>query len=161
MPTDPYVPTTLDEEPRQAPNLAPGVHMPPSVGWRADRPGDLSSAQPEGALLGTPGPSTGYALTLANRRRDDLCLAPHEDAEDAIAVIAAIAMKRAGALSRAPINEDVEVAMGVLGYSDDALSARWELRAGTVRGAAHEYSVCRAVVDAVPLSALVQPVGGD
>ena len=48
MPTDPFVPPNLDDEPRQEPNLAPGVHMPPAKSWRADRPGDLEAGQPTG-----------------------------------------------------------------------------------------------------------------
>ena len=74
MPTDPFVAPTVDEEPRQEPNLAPGVQMPPAHAWRADRPGDLVGGQPEGALFGSPGPNIGYALTLAERMRDRLVI---------------------------------------------------------------------------------------
>ena len=59
------------------------VHMPPARSWRADRPGDLGAVQPKGALLGSPGPNVGYALTLANRVRDRMRLEPHEEADDA------------------------------------------------------------------------------
>ena len=62
VPTDPYVPTQRDGEPRQEPNFAPGVHMPPAKAWRADRPGDLGAIQPKGAFLGSPGPNVGFAL---------------------------------------------------------------------------------------------------
>ena len=55
MPTDPFVPSNLDDVPRQEPNLAPGVHMPPAKSWRADRPGDLEAGQPTGAPPRTPG----------------------------------------------------------------------------------------------------------
>ena len=33
MATDPFVAPTLDDTPRQEPNLAPGVHVPPARGW--------------------------------------------------------------------------------------------------------------------------------
>ena len=115
MPTDPFVPATLDEEPRQEPNLAPGSHMPASGSWRADRPGDLGALQPKGALLGSPGPNVGYALTLANRARDRLKLEPHESIDDATEVIAAVAMKRAATFGRAPTVNDVDFAMELLG----------------------------------------------
>ena len=86
MPTDPFVPERLDEEPRQEPNLPPGVKMPPARSWVANRPGDLPDGQPYGKLLGSPGPNVGYALTLANRLRDRFALAPHEHPDDAVAV---------------------------------------------------------------------------
>ena len=149
MPTDPYVPATLDEEPRQEPNLAPGSHMPASGSWRANRPGDLGALQPKGALLGSPGPNVGYALTLANRARDRLRLEPHESPDDAVAVVAEIAMKRAATFGRAPTVIDVEFAMELLGYLGDAPEDVRVWRPDVVRAAAHDYVVRRAIVDTV------------
>jgi hypothetical protein len=158
VPTDPYVPPVLDEEPRQQPNLAPGSHMPPSGSWRADRPGDLGAIQPKGALLGNPGPNVGYALTLANRARDRLRLQPHEHADDALAVIAALAMKRSATFGRAPTINDVDFAMELLGYSGDAPDDVREWRPDVVRAAAHDYVVRRAVVDTVGSGLLRLPI---
>jgi len=158
VPTDPYVPTTLDEEPRQEKNLAPGVHIPPAGRWRADRPGDLGASQPKGPLLGTPGPNIGYALTLADRFRSRMMLEPHEHADDAAAVVAAIAMKRAATIGRAPVAPDVEFAMELLGYLGDAPADVRTWRPDVVRSASHEYSVQRAVVDAVSAGLLRLPL---
>lgn len=158
MPTDPYVPITLDEEPRQETNLAPGSHMPPSGSWLADRPGDLGAIQPKGALLGSPGPNVGYGLTLAERARDRLDLEPHEDADDAIAVIAEIAMKRASTFGRAPTVNDVEFATELLGYQGDVPDDVREWRPNVVRAAAHDYVVRRAVVDTVSSGLLRLPI---
>jgi hypothetical protein len=158
VPTDPYVPATLDEEPRQEPNLAPGSHMPPSGSWRADRPGDLGAIQPKGPLLGSPGPNVGYALTLSQRARDRLKLEPHEDPEDAIAVIAEIAMKRSSTFGRAPTIDDVEFAMELLGYEGDAPEDVRQWRPDVVRAAAHDYVVRRAVVDTVSPGLLRLPI---
>jgi hypothetical protein len=152
VPIDPYVPLTLDEEPRQEPNLAPGSHMPPSGSWRADRPGDL------GALLGSPGPNVGYALTLANRAKDRLNLEPHESASDAVEVVAAIAMKRAATFGRAPTVNDVDFAMELLGYRGDAPEDVREWRPDVVRAAHHDYVVRRAVVDTVSSGLLRLPI---
>ncbi len=157
MPTDPYVPLTLDEEPRQETNLAPGSHMPPSGSWRANRPGELGALQPKGALLGSPGPNVGYALTLANRARDRMQLEPHERSDDAIAVVAAIAMKRAATFGRAPTITDVDFAMELLGYHGDAPEDVRSWRPDVVRAAAHDYVVCRAVVDTVSTGLLRLP----
>ena len=158
MPTDPYVPLTRDVEPRQEVNLAPGSHMPPSGSWRADRPGDLGAIQPKGALLGSPGPNVGFGLTLAKRASDRLNLEPHEHAEDAIAVVAEIAMKRASTFGRAPTSIDVDFAMDLLGYRGEVSDEVREWRPNIVRAAAHDYVVRRAVVDTVSPGLLRLPI---
>ena len=158
MPTDPFVSPELTDLPRQETNLAPGVHLPAAKGWRADRPGDLVAGQPTGTLLGRPGPNVGYALTLADRLRDAVTLAPHESAaRRARRSIAELGMKRAASFGRAPTMADVEVAATLLGYLGevDADFAAW--RATTVHGADHEYGVRRAIVDAVPDAVLRLP----
>ncbi|MBV8952426.1 MAG: hypothetical protein JOZ99_16255 [Actinobacteria bacterium] len=150
MPTDPYVPEKLEDEPRQLPNLAPGVVIPPARSWKADRPGDLVAGQPTGTLLGRPGPNVGYALTLVNRWRDRFRLAPLEHSDDAAAVIAEVAMKRAALFGRAPVATDVEVAMDLLGYADDLPPDVAQHRAHAVHGAGHNYARRRALVDRIP-----------
>lgn len=156
MPTDPFVAPDLDDRPRQQQNLPPGLGYPPARSWRANRPGDLDASQPGGTLRGRPGPNVGYAYTLAERARDRFKLGPHEHLDDAISVVAEIAMKRAAAFGRAPVIGDVELAMALLGYdgsADDAFAA-W--RARVVHGAAHDYPTRRAIVDSVPDSLLAR-----
>ncbi|MEX2100355.1 MAG: hypothetical protein WEB19_02970 [Acidimicrobiia bacterium] len=157
MATDQFVAPELDDLPRQLPNLAPGVNLPPAREWRADRPGDLEAGQPTGLLLGRPGPNIGYAFTLAERVRDQLKLASHESADDAIAVISELAMKRAASFGRAPVIRDVEVAGTLLGYLRDAGPEFVEWRVHALHGAEHEYGVRRAIVDAVPDAVLRMP----
>jgi hypothetical protein len=157
VPTDPYIATPLDELPRQGPNLAPGVYMPPSASWRADRPGDLGPSQPEGDLLGSPGPNIGYALTLVNRVADRLRLEPDEQPVDARTVVAALAMKRAAYVGRAPVIGDVEIAMRLLGFDQPATAEVRAWRPAAIRGAGHEYVVTRAIVDAVDVTTLCLP----
>lgn len=169
MPTDPFVAPDLDDKPRQQQNLPPGLGYPPARSWRADRPGDLGAAQlgateRAGTLRGRPGPNVGYGYTLAERAHDRFQLTAHEDAHDAISVVAEIAMKRASAAGRAPVIGDVELAMALLGYdgSADASFAAWRARA--VHGASHEYRPRRAIVDSVPDAVLAQgaaELGGD
>jgi hypothetical protein len=158
VPTDPYVPTTLDEQPRQEPNLAPGVHLPAPRRWRADRPGDLGAIQPKGAFLGSPGPNIGYALSLAERGRDRMRLEAGEEADDAIAVVAALAMKRAATFGRGPTVNDVDFAMELLGYLGDTPDDVKAWRPDVVRAAAHDYAVRRAVVDTVSSGLLRLPI---
>jgi hypothetical protein len=154
VPTDPYVPVPFDEKPRQQQNFAPGVFMPPARGWVADRPGDLRARPPRGPLTGTPGPNVGFALSLARRARDRFRLEPGEHADDAVAVVAELAMKRAATFGRAPTILDVDFAIELLGYAGAAPADVRRWRPGVVRGAAHEYVVRRAIADAVTPSLL-------
>jgi hypothetical protein len=161
VPTDPFVAPDLDDKPRQQQSLPPGLGYPPARSWRADRPGDLvagrsTSAQPSGTLRGTPGPNVGYGYTLVERARERFQLAAHEHLDDAMSVVAEIAMKRAAAFGRAPVIGDVDVAIALLGYDgsgDDAFVA-WRTRA--VHDCAHHYPLRRAVVDSVPPALLAK-----
>ncbi|HEX6312890.1 MAG TPA: hypothetical protein VF152_14850 [Acidimicrobiia bacterium] len=157
MPTDPYVPSRLEDEPRQLPNLAPGVKIPPPKAWRPDRPGDLPVGQPHGSLLGNPGPNIGYAMSLAERVRDRVALSPHEHVDDALGVVAELAMRRAASFGRAPVMTDVDVALTLLGYQGDAPADFVEWRTRVVHGAHRGYEVRRRIVDAVPLDVLRLP----
>jgi hypothetical protein len=156
VPTDPYVPSPLDERPRQQQNFARGVHMPAARGWRADRPGD--GARPDGALVGAPGPNVGFALTLAHRARERFRLGAGEHLEDAVAVVAELAMKRASVFGRGPTTRDVDFAAELLGYTGPTSDGPGRWRPGRVRGAAHEYAVRRGVVDSVSAALLRRPV---
>ena len=158
MAADPFVAPELDDRPRQAQNLAPGVSMPPAKPWVADRPGDsVSFGQPSGRLVGSPGPNIGYAMHLAERLAPRLTLAPHERVDDAVAVVSELAMKRAASYGRAPVLPDLEGAAQLLGYlgGTDPDDAVWRARA--VDGAAHDYPTRRAVCDAVDLDTLRLP----
>jgi hypothetical protein len=157
MPTDPFVAPRLEDTPRQESNLAPGVRLPAAKSWRANRPGDLDAGQPTGALLGRPGPNVGYALTLAERARGRLSLGAHESADDALAVVAEIAMKRAASYGRAPVMTDVDVACSLLGYRGEVDPSFAEWREHAIHGAHHEYEVRRAIVDGVPEAVLRVP----
>ena len=149
VPTDPYVPTSLDEKPRQKQNFAAGVSMPPARAWRADRPGDDVASPPRGALTGSPGPNVGFALTLAKRSRDRFRLEPGEHTDDAVAVVAELAMKRAATFGRAPTTLDVDFAVELLGLASTAPADVRSWRPQVIRGAHHEYLVRRGVADAV------------
>ena len=151
MPTDPFVPPDPDARPRQQQNLPPGVALPPASHWHPDRPGDLSGpVVGHGELTGRPGPNVGFAYTLAERAKDRMRLGPNEHIDDVAAVVAEIAGKRAALFGRAPVMQDIEHAMSVLGYDRYDSAAFVEARTLLVLGAAHEYGKRRAVVDSVP-----------
>ncbi|MFN8035566.1 MAG: hypothetical protein U0V73_06500 [Acidimicrobiia bacterium] len=147
MATDPFVAPTLADKPRTDRNMSSGVGVAPAGGWRADRPGDLAGRQPEGALLGRPGPNVGYALTLCARVSDRFALAPGEHHEDAVAVVAELAMRRAAAFGRGPVVADVEHAATLLGYLGGAAPDATARRAHAVHHAAHDYPTRRRVVE--------------
>lgn len=158
MPTDPFVRPSLDDLPRQEPNLVPGVHTPPARAWVPDRPGDeVANGQPHGPMLGVPGPNVGYALTLAERMSGDLAIAPHEHVSDALSVISELAMKRAASFGRAPVIYDLECAGLVLGYLGGCTPDFAAWRTAAVEGCHEHYPRCRAICDAVDLDTLRLP----
>ncbi len=155
MPTDPYVAPELDELPRQAQNVAPGVSLPAAEPWRLGRPGDeVAVGQPRGLLLGSPGPNIGYALKLVQRVRDRLVLAPGEHVDDAAALVGELGMRRAASYGRAPVMPDLECAMTVFGYQGGCPPDFATWRAAVVEGVHHEYPRRRALCDAVPIDEL-------
>ncbi|MEP6625944.1 MAG: hypothetical protein ABJC79_15965 [Acidimicrobiia bacterium] len=158
MPTDPYVPIPRQERPRQKQNFATGVHMPAARSWRADRPGDNEARLPSDALAGSPGPNVGFALTLARRACDRFRLEPGEHAEDAIAVVAELAMKRSASFGRAPTMIDVDFATELLGYSGTVSADVRQWRPDLVRGVEHDYVSRRRIADTVSAEALRTPI---
>ncbi len=124
--------------------------MPPAQRGGAIRPGELDAGQPTGALFGRPGPNVGYALTLAGRLRDRLSVGPHESRDDAVAVVAELAMRRAASFGRAPLMADLERAAELLGYLGTAASDFVTWRSEFLHDAAHDYGRRRIAVDSVP-----------
>ena len=85
-------------------------------------------------------------------------LEPAEHMNDAIAVVAAIAMKRAATFGRAPTTIDVDFALELLGYLGDVPDDVRSWRPEVVREAAHDYAVRRAIVDTVSSGLLRLPI---
>jgi hypothetical protein len=147
MAVDPYVPVGPEDVPRQS------LPVPPARGWRATRPGDIDPAVGvgcRGILFGTPGPDSGYALTLARRFRDRITAVAPETVGDAEAVAAGLAMRRAALFGRAPVVSDLEVAFTLFGWLGDPAPELVEWRRFAVAGAEHDYARCLSLVHAVP-----------
>lgn len=125
--------------------------------WVAERPGDLASGQPTGALRGHPGPDQGYAFGLVHLFDDRVFLTEGEVRRDVDAGCVAIALKRASIFGRAPVVHDLEAAYSVLGFFDEhppiELVAR---REALFEGAseAHHYNDVRKLVACVPSEVL-------
>jgi hypothetical protein len=158
MAVDPYVPTAAEDAPRES------VRIPPPPGWRAVRPGDLVPGErpfPPGRLFGSPGPDSGYALTLAQRFHGRLEIVNPETEHDAMAVAAELAMRRAGLFGRAPVTVDLELAFTLFGWLGAATPELVEWRRLTVAGAAHDYARRRRLVESVPEATLRLKPGED
>ena len=147
MAVDPYVPTRPEDAPRRS------VAIPPAVGWKAVRPGDLDPAEPiqkKGNLFGTPGPDSGYALTLAERFHDRINPVFPETVHDAEALAAQFAMRRGGVLGRAPIQLDVELGLTLFGWLGDPPADLVEWRRLAVANVGHDYARRTTLIEAIP-----------
>jgi hypothetical protein len=147
MAVDPYVPTRPEDAPRRS------VAIPPAAGWRAVRPGDLDPAAGPGcigALFGTPGPDSGYALTLAERFHDQITVVRPETVHDAEAIAAQVAMRRGSLFGRAPVRADVELGFTLFGWLGDAPADLVEWRRLTVAGVDHDYVRRVTLVESIP-----------
>ena len=147
MAVDPYVPTRQEDAPRRS------VAIPPAAGWLAVRPGDIDPAVGsgrKGVLFGTPGPDSGYALTLAERFHDQITATFPETVHDAEQLAAQVAMRRGGVFGRAPVRADVELGLLLFGWLGDAPAELVEWRRKAVAGAAHDYARRVRLVEAIP-----------
>lgn len=143
-----HVPSSPAQQPRR------GLPLPPSLPWRADRPGDLGPAQPVGAALGNPGPDQGYALKLVRHFDDRLVLAEGEHADDAVLGCLGVALRRASIFRRAPVIHDLEIAFTVWGFLGDAPAELVELRRPRFQALEHRYEEQRAIAGQVPEATL-------
>lgn len=135
--------------------VRPSDRLPAPLAWAPDRPGDLDEQRPpEGRLFGAAGPDLGYGMKLANRLRPQLVVPEGESVDDAVAACFACGARRASAWGRAPVIHDLRWAYTLWGFLGPAPEALVAFRAPRVRGAAHDYTVQRAVVDAVAPAAL-------
>ena len=150
-----YVPTS----PTKLPSYVSPLRRDGS--WLADRPGEIEGRQPEGDRLGSPGPDQGYVLVLTDAIKGTLTLNSGEHEADALALVAAVALKRASQFGRAPVIHDLKAAVSVLGLNGPVPSgAAADARRLALEEAHHPhvYDKVRELVDTVPAEALHQPL---
>lgn len=154
MGQQPNVPFDMSDLPR------PKAKTAPARRWSPGRPGDLDkpSEVPWGGAFGTTGPDTGYAARLLAGRA--LAVAPNEDPHNAEAAVVAIAGARASHAGRAPISEDVDVALVLLafdhtGLPEDTVADISERRRDWIANLNHDRAAARALVAAIPVTVLV------
>jgi len=147
--TQPNVEITEATGPRQTPE--PG----PAVKWRSAKPGVPTGPAdvPQGGRFGHAGPDPGWALRLvaaADLPTDDPRLE---------SVVTGLVMARASASGRAPVPEDIEVALFLCGYGDDAQPELKERREKWLAAVPHEQRPGEAAVADVDRELIVNNVG--
>lgn len=128
MAQQPNVESTEAHKPRVT--LEPG----PAVKWRSSKPGIPAGPAdvPSGGGFGSAGPDPGWALKLvanANLPGDD---------PDLGAVVTGLVLARASASGRAPIPGDIDVALVLCGYFEDASPALVERRERWIAAVPHD-----------------------
>ncbi len=110
MAQQPNVEITEAERPRES--LEPGV----AVKWRANKPGVPTGPQdvPRGGAFGSAGPDAGWGLRLIREAEMPI------DDPRLREVVAGLVMARAAGLGRAPVPEDIEVALVLCGFDENA-----------------------------------------
>lgn len=110
MGQQPNVELTEATRPRSRPQ--PG----PALKWRSSKPGIPAGPTevPSGGRFGRTGPDHGWALRLVGQAE-----LPDDDPK-LRAVVTGLVQARASALGRAPVPEDIEVALVLCGYTEDA-----------------------------------------
>ncbi len=152
MGQEPNIPLRIEDLPRPTPQPDPARR------WSPDRPGELHGPDdvPWGGMFGTPGPDAGYVLRLLHHAEFEP--AQGEDRHDVEVALAAIAAARASHFGRAPTDEDVQVAMAILGLGEGIPEA---MRAGLaakrpawIANISHRPDQLRTLVAAVPRETL-------
>lgn len=136
MGQQPNVDVDSSDLPRPTPDTDPPRR------WRPTRPGVIVSPDQMrwGGAFGTPGPDTGWALKLV--RAADL----PERSDGLELVLAALMAARASHFGRAPVPEDLEVAMILAGFGEGLPADFVERRERWIEATAHEPSPGRAAV---------------
>jgi hypothetical protein len=108
MGQEPNIEVTPDDLPRGSPQPQAARR------WRPARPGVITSPDQMrwGGAFGTPGPDTGYALVLIRRAQ----LPDHSPSMEGLLIT--LMGARSSLFGRAPIQEDLEVALMILGIGD-------------------------------------------
>jgi hypothetical protein len=149
----PSIELELSDLPRPEPTRHPERR------WRPNRPGDIQGPDemPWGGSFGTTGPDTGYALALLPLF--DIDPGPLQNRRDLSVGLAAVAGARASRFGRAPVKEDVELALLVFGFlpeglPQDLVAELVEDRHELFANAAHDVEKGRRIAAAVSLEVL-------
>ena len=135
MAQQPNIEVTPADLPRAT--LEPGPPRRPGL-----RPGTITSPEekPSGGQFGTPGPDTGWALRILSGAEIP------ERSKGLEKVLVALMSARSAHFGRAPVPEDLEVALTLVGLGRHTSEELDERRRRWVGAAAHEKSPGRLAV---------------
>ena len=126
--------------------------------WLANRPGEVvGGPQPSGPAAGNQGPDQGYVHKLARRLEGELVLREGEHAADVLEGACAVGLRRASLYGRAPVADDLRVALTVFGYLGEAADELVAFRRPLFEELHHlafHYSTVREIADLVPEATL-------
>ena len=116
----------------------------------------MGGEAPAGPGLGNQGPDQGYLLKLAEGFEDPIVLGLGERIEDVMAGCCAVALRRASLFGRAPVMNDLRLALELFGFLGVADEEQVSWRRRMLAGAAghHGYQVKLRLADLVPESTL-------
>jgi hypothetical protein len=134
----------------EADQVRPARHLQVPGPWTTSRPAELATpGQPRGRIVGTPGPDSGFALRLSRRFEHEVRLSEGESEHDVLLGVALIASKRAALVGRAPSVYDVQFALNLWCFLDEAPPELVAPRRAAFSSLSHDYVAQRALVDAV------------
>jgi hypothetical protein len=134
----------------EADQVRPARHLHVPGPWTTSRPAEMATPpQPRGRIVGTPGPDSGFALRLSRRFEHELQLGDGETEHDALLGVGLIAAKRAALFGRAPSVYDVQFALNLWCFLDEAPAELVQVRRAAFSSISHDYVAQRALVDAV------------
>lgn len=145
MAQQPNVEVTAEELPRATP------HPGPAKKAREDKPGIPQGPGdwPRGGAFGVTGPDPGWALRILSQT--DL---PDDDPR-LRKVVTGLMLARSSVLGRAPVKEDIEVALILCGYFDGAPKKLVERRRRWLAAVPHETRPGETAVAEIDRSELV------
>lgn len=135
----------------EADQVRPALHMQVPGTWTTSRPAELVVPEVHGgAMVGTTGPDSGFALRLAKRFEHELKLSEGESEHDVLLGAALVASKRAALFGRAPCIYDVRFALNLWGFLQDESPELHATRRAAFSSLSHDYVAQRELVDSVP-----------
>jgi hypothetical protein len=99
--------------------------------------------------MGSPGPDAGFALRLVRRFEHQVKLTPGESEHDVLTGVALVAARRAAVFGRAPSIYDVQFALNLWGFLEDAPEDLVTDRRKAFSAVSHDYVAQRTLVDSV------------
>ena len=132
----------------EADQVRPARHLHVPGSWTQSRPAEVvGPVHPRRPAMGTPGPDSGFALRLANRFGHELKVGRASRSTTSCSAWRSLAAKRSALFGRAPSIYDVQFALNLWGFLDDAPPELVASRRMMFSSISHDYVAQRQLVD--------------